>query len=169
MAHKQLHGYVRYCVGETLWPCGQIQSGGGVTVQQESRFDESKVRRRDPPLIITCTFSVCILAFQKTACNHIWLKREQSARCETWLFKAILICQREGGMGLRKGVGGQGKPEERGVTRRAMKGLFIFVPWTQDESEKGFFPDPLNTRLAKLGNAGTRQCSLSPRTDRERV
>lgn len=72
-------------------------------------------------------------------------------------------------MGLRKGVGEQGKPEERGVTRRAMKELFIFVPWTQDESEKGFFPDPLNTRLAKLGNAGTRQCSLSPRMGRERV
>lgn len=50
-----------------------------------------------------------------------------------------------------------------------MKELFIFVPWTQDESEKGFFPDPLNTRLAKLGNAGTRQCSLSPRMGRERV
>lgn len=50
-----------------------------------------------------------------------------------------------------------------------MKELFIFVPWTQDESKKGFFPDPLNTRLAKLGNARMRQCSLSLRTGQERV
>lgn len=35
-------------------------------------------------------------------CNHIWLKREQSVRCETWLFNVILIHQREDGKGLRK-------------------------------------------------------------------
>lgn len=35
-------------------------------------------------------------------CNHIWLKREQSVRCETWLFIVILIHQREDGKGLRK-------------------------------------------------------------------
>lgn len=70
-------------------------------------------------------------------CNRIWLKREQSARCETWLFIVILIHQRQDGKGLRKGK--KGKPELRGVTRRAIKELFVFVPRTLEEKEGGSF------------------------------
>lgn len=33
---------------------------------------------------------------------------------------------------MRKG-GKKGKPEHRGVTSRAIKDLFVFVPWTLEE------------------------------------
>lgn len=66
-------------------------------------------------------------------------------------------------------VVGGGKPEERSVTMRPMKELFIFVPWTQNEREKEFFPNPLSARRAKLGSHRTRQCCSSLTMGRERV
>lgn len=60
----------------------------------------------------------------------------------------ILIHQREDGIGLRNGRK-KGKPEHRGVTRRAIKELFIFVPWTEEETEGGFFPDPLKKPIGQ--------------------
>lgn len=35
--------------------------------------------------------------------------------------------------------GKKGKPEHRGVTRRAIKELFVFVPWTLEERKGGSF------------------------------
>lgn len=52
---------------------------------------------------------------------------------------------------------------------RPIKELFIFVPWTQNEREKEFYPDLLSTRLAKLGSHRTRQCRSSLRMGLERV
>lgn len=38
-----------------------------------------------------------------------------------------------------RGGGKKGKAEHRGVTRRAIKELFIFVLWTQEEREEDSF------------------------------
>lgn len=50
-------------------PVDRSSLGGGRLYSKKADLMRGKLDAETPPLIIT--FSVCILAFQKTACNHI--------------------------------------------------------------------------------------------------
>ena len=79
---------------------------------------------------------------EAASCNHIWLKREQSARCETWLFNVILIHQREDGKGLRDG-GEKRKTWAQRCYQEGNKRAIRLCSLDTRREEGGFFPDPL--------------------------